>query len=105
MAWASLFIAGLLEVVWATFMKKSEGFTLLVPSVVTLVAMAASFLLLSSAMKQLPLGTAYMVWTGIGAIGAFAVGIAFLGEAVSPMRLLAAGLIAAGLLLMKLAEG
>ncbi|NWK95370.1 QacE family quaternary ammonium compound efflux SMR transporter [Sphingobium lactosutens] len=102
MAWVSLFFAGLLEIVWAFAMKQSEGFTRLVPSLITLGAMVASFGLLSLAMRSLPLGTAYMIWTGIGALGAFAVGVAFLGEAISPARLVAAGLILAGLVLMKL---
>ena len=102
MAWIALFFAGLLEIVWAFAMKQSHGFTRLVPSLITLVAMGASFALLSMAMRSLPLGTAYTIWTGIGALGAFAVGIAFLGEAASPARLLAAGLILSGLILMKL---
>jgi quaternary ammonium compound-resistance protein SugE len=103
MPWILLFVAGLLEVVWAFAMKQSHGFTRLWPSVITLVAMIASFTLLASAMRVLPLGTAYGVWTGIGAVGAFAVGIIFLGEAASPARLLAAGLILSGLVLMKVA--
>jgi len=102
MHWIILFIAGLLEVVWAFFMKRSEGFTLLVPSVVTVVAMVGSGVLLSYAMRVLPLGTAYTVWTGIGAIGSFALGIAILGEPASAMRLMAATLIVAGILMMKL---
>jgi quaternary ammonium compound-resistance protein SugE len=104
MAWVYLGIAGLLEVVWAFSMKQSEGFTRLAPSVVTIIAMIASFALLSISMKSLPLGTAYTVWTGIGAVGAFLVGVAVLGESVSPMRVLAAGLIVGGLVLMKLSE-
>lgn len=103
MAWVLLFIAGLLEVVWAYFMKLSQGFTQLTPSVITIVTMIASFTLLSVAMRSLPLGTAYMVWTGIGAVGAFVVGITFLGESVSPMRIAAAVLIVCGILLMKFA--
>ena len=102
MAWIALFFAGLLEIVWAFAMKQSHGFTRLVPSLITLGAMIASFGLLSLAMRSLPLGTAYMIWTGIGALGAFAVGVAFLGEAISPARLVAAGLILCGLVLMKL---
>ena len=102
MAWIFLVIAGLLEVVWAFFMKKSAGFTILVPSAVTIVTMIASFSLLSVAMKTLPLGTAYTVWTGIGAVGAFLVGIAVLGETVTVTRVLAALLILAGLVLMRL---
>ncbi len=102
MPWIILLVAGGLEVVWAYYMKRSDGFTLLVPSVITLTAMVASVVLLAVAMKSLPLGTAYMVWTGIGAIGAFAVGVIVLGEQLSAGRLVAAGLIVAGLLLMKL---
>lgn len=104
MAWIYLMIAGLLEVVWAYSMKLSHGFTAPVPTIVTLVAMLASFGLLAVAMKSLPLGTAYTVWTGIGAVGSFALGIALLGEAITPMRLAAAALIVAGLMLMKFAE-
>ena len=104
MAWILLTFAGLLEIVWAFSMKQSEGFTRLVPSVVTIVTMIASFALLSLSMKTLPLGTAYTVWTGIGAVGAFLVGILVLGELVTPMRVLAAILIVAGLVLMKLSS-
>lgn len=101
MAWFYLLIAGALEVVWAFSMKQSQGFTRLVPSVVTLVAMTASFGLLAVAMRSLPLGAAYTIWTGIGAVGAFAVGVLFLGEQLGAMRVLAAVLIVAGLVLMK----
>lgn len=104
MAWIYLFVAGLLEVVWAFYMKQSNGFTRLVPSVITLVAMAASFALLSVAMRVLPLGTAYTIWTGIGAVGAFILGVVVLGEQLPAMRLIAAALIVAGLVLMKLAS-
>ena len=104
MAWVFLMIAGLLEVVWATSMKYSEGFSRLWPSVLTIVAMIASFVLLSASMKTLPLGTAYTIWTGIGAVGAFVVGIVFLGEHISMMRILAAVLIVSGLVLMKLSS-
>ncbi len=102
MAWIYLGIAGLLEVVWAFSMKQSDGFSRLTPSIITIVTMIASFALLSISMKTLPLGTAYTVWTGIGAVGAFVVGAAVLGEALSPMRVLAAVLIVSGLVLMKL---
>jgi quaternary ammonium compound-resistance protein SugE len=102
MAWILLFVAGLFEVVWAFSMKQSEGFTRLWPTIVTFAAMAVSFALLSLSMRSLPLGTAYTIWTGIGALGAFAVGIAVLGEAATPMRILAALLILIGLVLMKL---
>lgn len=103
MAWAILIIAGLLEVVWAFSMKQSDGFTRLGPSMLTLAAMAVSFALLSWSMRALPLGTAYTVWTGIGAVGAFIVGVAALGEVANPLRITAALLIVAGLVLMKLA--
>ena len=102
MAWIALLFAGLLEIVWATGMKLSDGFTRLIPSLVTLVTMALSFWLLSVAMRTLPLGTAYTIWTGIGAVGAFVVGITVLGEQVSAARVLAAVLIVCGLVLMKL---
>ena len=102
MAWIILFVAGLLEVVWAYFMKQSAGFTRLWPSVITLAAMGASFTLLSWSMRILPLGTAYTVWTGIGAVGAFVLGIVFLGESMTPMRIAAAMLILSGLVLMRL---
>ncbi len=104
MAWIYLAVAGLLEIVWAFYMKKSEGFSLLTPSVITIIAMIASFALLSVSMRSLPLGTAYTVWTGIGAVGAFVVGIVVLGEAITPMRVAAAVLIVSGLVLMKLSS-
>ena len=102
MAWWYLLVAGVLEVVWAYTMKQSQGFTRLLPSVITGVTMVASFGLLSLAMRTLPLGTAYAIWTGIGAVGAFVVGITVLGEQVSALRVLAAVLIVSGLVLMKL---
>ncbi|MCF3932395.1 multidrug efflux SMR transporter [Acuticoccus sp. M5D2P5] len=101
MAWFMLLVAGLLEVVWAFAMKQSEGFTRLVPTLVMAVAMVGSFVLLSISMRSLPLGSAYMVWTGIGAVGAFLVGIVVLGEAASVARIAAASLIVVGLVLMK----
>lgn len=104
MAWLYLLVAGVLEIVWAFSMKKSEGFTLLVPSIVTIVTMIASFGLLAVAMRSLPLGTAYTIWTGIGAVGAFVVGVAILGEAFTTVRVLAALLIVAGIVLMKLSS-
>ncbi|WP_125255730.1 DMT family transporter [Brevundimonas fluminis] len=104
MAWIYLIVAGLLEVVWAYLMKRSEGFTQLWPSIGTLAFMGLSFGLLSLSMKSLPLGTAYMVWTGIGAVGAFVVGVAVLNESVGPMRVAAALLIVAGIVLMKLSS-
>ncbi|MBD9526154.1 MULTISPECIES: multidrug efflux SMR transporter [Paracoccus] len=105
MAWFYLLVAGILEVVWAYAMKKSAGFTILTPSIVTIVAMIGSFALLAIAMRSLPLGTAYTIWTGIGAVGAFVLGIAFLGEAVTPLRIIAAILIISGIIAMKLGSG
>jgi quaternary ammonium compound-resistance protein SugE len=102
MAWIYLVVAGLLEIVWAYAMKQSEGFTRLIPSIITLVAMVASFGLLSLSMRSLPLGTAYTIWTGIGAVGAFLLGIFFLGEPMNTTRFVAAVLIVGGLVLMKL---
>ncbi|MDY0071631.1 MAG: SMR family transporter [Thauera sp.] len=104
MAWIFLLVAGLLEVVWAFTMKLSDGFTKVGYSTITILAMIFSFGLLSVAMRSLPLGTAYTIWTGIGAVGAFVVGIFVLGEAASPMRILAAILIVSGLVLMKLSS-
>ncbi|TDS83274.1 multidrug efflux SMR transporter [Comamonas sp. JUb58] len=104
MAWVYLLVAGVLEVVWAFTMKQSNGFTNIKYSAITLVAMIASFGLLSVAMRSLPLGTAYTIWTGIGAVGAFLVGITVLGEALTPMRVVAALLIVSGLVLMKLSS-
>lgn len=104
MAWVYLFAAGVLEIVWAFSMKKSDGFTLPAPTAITIVTMIVSFGLLSVAMKTLPLGTAYTIWTGIGAVGAFVVGIAFLGEAITPARVIAALLIISGITTMKLAS-
>ena len=101
MAWVYLIAAGVLEIVWAYFMKQSQGFTRLVPSVLTVGTMMVSFGMLSIAMRTLPLGTAYTIWTGIGAVGAFAVGIVVLGESCSPLKLLASSLIVAGMVLLK----
>ena len=104
MPWVLLTVAGLLEIVWAYYMKLSEGFSKPWPTLATFVAMFASFGLLSLAMKQLPLGTSYRVWTGIGALGAFVVGILLLGESITPLRLVAAAMLLGGLVLMKLAS-
>jgi quaternary ammonium compound-resistance protein SugE len=104
MPWIYLVIAGLLEVVWAYFMKSSHGFTRLWPSVLTLAFMFASFGLLSLSMRSLPLGVAYMVWTGIGAVGAFAVGVIVLGEPLNAARAAAAAMIVGGLVVMKLSS-
>ena len=104
MAWIYLLIAGVLEVVWAFTMKQSNGFTNVKYSAITIIAMIASFGLLSIAMRTLPLGTAYTIWTGIGAVGAFIVGVTVLGEQLTPMRIGAAVLIVSGLVLMKLSS-
>lgn len=104
MAWIALLAAGALEIVWAYYMKESSGFTRLWPTVITIATMIASFLLLSLAMRTLPLGTAYTVWTGIGAVGAFGVGVVVLGEPADAVRVSAAVLIVGGLVLMKLAS-
>lgn len=101
MAWLMLVAAGILEVVWAFFMKQSAGFTRWVPALLTVVTMAGSVVLLAMSMRTLPLGTAYTIWTGIGALGAFLVGIIVLGEPANSLRVLAAALIVAGLILMK----
>ncbi|MCC6849062.1 MAG: multidrug efflux SMR transporter [Deltaproteobacteria bacterium] len=101
--WIVLVIAGLLEVLWAFAMKQSDGFARPAASGVTVLAMIASFALLSLAMRSLPLGTAYTVWTGIGAVGAFLVGVVVLGEPLTPLRLTGAALIVSGLVALKLA--
>ncbi|QBH95185.1 quaternary ammonium compound efflux SMR transporter SugE [Limnobaculum zhutongyuii] len=101
MAWIILFIAGLLEVVWAIGLKYSHGFTRLTPSIITAVAMAASVFLLANAMKTLPVGTAYAVWTGIGAVGAAVTGIVLLGESASVMRIISLCLIIGGIIGLK----
>ena len=102
MAWVYLVAAGILEIVWAYAMKQSHGFTRLVPTAIMHVTMIGSFGLLSISMRTLPLGVAYTIWTGIGAVGAFVVGVTILGEAATPARILAALLIVSGLVLMKL---
>jgi quaternary ammonium compound-resistance protein SugE len=102
MAWALLVLAGLLEIVWALGLKHTEGFSRLWPSVWTLAAMAASFTLLSFALKTLPVGTGYAVWVGIGAVGTAIVGIVWLGEPVNAGRLLSLSLIVVGIVGLKL---
>ena len=103
MAWFWLLFAGLLEIVWVFSLKLSDGFTRWLPATVTIVTMILSFGLLSVAMKSLPLGTAYVIWTGIGAVGAFGIGVVYLGEPLSFARLTAAALVVAGVVLLKLA--
>lgn len=102
MNWAILVLAGLLEVCWAVGLKYSEGFSRLWPSVATVTAMIASLALLGIAVKTLPLGTAYAVWTGIGTVGTVVVGIFLFGEAASLLRLLCVSLILFGMIGLKL---
>jgi quaternary ammonium compound-resistance protein SugE len=102
MAWIALIIAGVLEVCWASGLKYSEGFTKPIPTVFTIVTMMGSFWLLALAMRTIPLGTAYAIWTGIGAVGAVIFGIVMLGEAASIGRLIAICLILGGIILLKL---
>jgi quaternary ammonium compound-resistance protein SugE len=104
MAWVFLGIAGLLEVLWAYMLKVSNNLTKPVEASIAIVAMIASFIVLSMAMKSLPLGTAYAIWTGIGAVGALVLGIIVLGEAATPMRIGSALLIVAGMVGLKLAS-
>ena len=103
MAWTMLVVAGVLEIVWAIGLKFTDGFSRLWPSVGTLLAMLASFYLLSRALQTLPVGTAYAVWTGIGAAGTAIVGMLVLGESVSATRILCLALIVIGIGGLKLA--
>jgi quaternary ammonium compound-resistance protein SugE len=105
MAWINLFIAGLLEIGWAVGLKYTEGFTRLLPSVLTVLAMIASFALLAQALKTIPVGTAYAVWTGIGAAGTAIIGMMFLGESREVLRIVCIVLIIAGVLGLKFATG
>ena len=102
MAWIYLLGAGLLEVLWASMMKQSDGLSRPVPTLIMLVSMAASFALLTLAMRSLPLGTAYAIWTGIGAVGAFIVGVIAFGDALTPGRVLSVVLILVGIVGLKL---
>lgn len=104
MTWVYLVVAGLLEVAWASTMKSTQGFTRLGPSLLTLGLMGVSFYLLGLAMRDLPTGTSYAVWVGIGAVGTALVGILFLGESRSALRLLSIALIVAGVIGLRLAE-
>jgi quaternary ammonium compound-resistance protein SugE len=102
MAWLYLFIAGLFEVGWAIGLKYTDGFTRLIPSVWTVASMVLSIVLLGLALKSLPVGTAYAVWTGIGAVGTAALGIHLFGEPATAARLASIGLIVAGIVGLKL---
>ncbi|WP_334107211.1 quaternary ammonium compound efflux SMR transporter SugE [Methylobacillus sp.] len=104
MAWFTLTIAGLLEVVWAIGLKYSEGFTRFWSSVGTIIAMALSVVLLSIAMRDLPMGTAYAVWVGIGAVGTVILGIFLFNEPTSALRIISLTLIIAGIVGLKLAS-
>jgi quaternary ammonium compound-resistance protein SugE len=103
-AWAYLALAGLFEVGWAIGLKYTDGFTRIVPSVLTLVSMVVSVLLLGLALKTLPVGTGYAVWTGIGTVGTALLGIYLMGEPATATRLACIGLIVAGILGLKLAS-
>ncbi len=102
MIWVIVLIAGILEIVWAVGLKYTDGFTRLWPSVLTLMAMGASFFLLSIAMRSLPIGTVYAVWVGVGAVGTAFVGIALFGEPTSVLRLLSIAAIIVGIVGLKL---
>ncbi|OVZ56333.1 QacE family quaternary ammonium compound efflux SMR transporter [Pigmentiphaga sp. NML080357] len=104
MAWTILIIAGLMEIGWAIGLKYTEGFTRLWPSVGTVAAMVVSMALLGVAMRTLPVGTAYAIWVGVGAVGTAALGILLFGEAATPARLVSLGLIVAGIIGLKLAS-
>lgn len=104
MSWIILFLAGLFEVGWAVGLKYTDGFTRPLPTLLTLGAMIVSLALLGLAMKELPLGTAYAIWTGVGAVGTVIAGIILFGESMTLLRLLSVGLIVAGLLGLKLSH-
>jgi quaternary ammonium compound-resistance protein SugE len=105
MPWIYLALAGLFEVIWAIGLKYTEGFSRLWPSVITVSAMTASIILLAMAVKTLPIGTAYAIWTGIGAVGAVILGIVLFGDSASPLRLACVGLVLAGMVGLKLTSG
>ena len=102
MPWTLLFLAGLFEVAWAVGLKYTDGFTKPVPTTLTVAAMVASVVLLGLAVKHLPLGTAYAVWTGIGTIGTVILGIVLLGDSAAPLRIVCLSLIVLGIVGLKL---
>ena len=104
MAWTLLLIAGVLEIVWATAMKDSHGFTRLWPSVIGVTVSLASFVMLALALRHLPLGTAYAVWVGIGAVGVTLAGMVYFGETASPARLFFIALVVAGVVGLRVVE-
>lgn len=101
MAWLMVGLAGLFEIIWAYAMKRSDGFSKLCRSMITLISMLLNFTLLSYAMRSLPLGTAYTVWSGIGAVGSFVVGILVLNEPMNLPRVIGVMMIVGGMILMK----
>lgn len=101
MKWLMLFIAGLFEMGWAIGLKYSDGFTKLIPSILTIVGMIASFYFLSVALKNLPLGTAYAIWTGIGTVGTVTLGIILFKEPIDTIRLICIGFIVVGIIGLK----
>lgn len=104
MAWTYLILAGLLEVGWSIGLRYTDGFTRFVPSVLTILAISASVYLVSLAARTLPIGTAYAVWVGIGAVGAAVIGMIILGESKAPLRIICLALIVAGVIGLKLVE-
>lgn len=104
MTWITLILAGLLEVVWAVGLKYTEGFTKLLPSALTLAAMAGSVGMLGLALRTLPLGTAYAIWTGIGTVGTVIYGIVMLNEPASAMRLTCIAMIVGGIIGLKISN-
>jgi len=102
MAWFYLFLAGLLEIGWAIGLKYTDGFSRLTPTILTAASMVASLVLLGLALKSLPVGTAYAVWTGIGTVGTALLGIYLLGEPATALRLVCIGLIVSGIVGLKL---
>ena len=104
MSWIILFVAGLFEVGWAVGLKYTEGFTRPIPTILTVLAIITSMGLLGLAMRNLPLGTAYTIWTGVGAVGTVIVGIVLFGESMAPVRLLSVALILCGLVGLKMSH-
>jgi quaternary ammonium compound-resistance protein SugE len=104
MSWIILFVAGLFEVAWAVGLKYTEGFTRPIPTALTVLAIITSMGLLGLAMRNLPLGTAYAIWTGVGAVGTVIVGIVLFGESMAPMRMISVLLILCGLVGLKLSH-
>jgi quaternary ammonium compound-resistance protein SugE len=104
MPWLHLFIAGLLEIVWAIGLKYTEGYTKLVPSVITIAAMIASVVFLGLALRAIPVGTGYAIWTGIGAVGTAILGVLLFSEPATPARIGCIALIVAGIVGLKLSS-